>query len=224
MISHTEKHEIRQRHMAQAQKTREKPHLYIIAGANGAGKSTLRNMLFAQNMLPITALHHDPDNVMTALSGYIKDTQDADHAHMLAEAFDKWELPARQLSEEILNHAIAEKTDIIYERSCGVSGSLDFISEMKEKHGYEVIFYMVFTPLRIAAKRAQQRMHKEGRFTPENIIQERAQALYNQLDDFLNLSDKAHLYNNAGLAPQLVYDKCHGNSTEIIQLKKLLSA
>jgi len=224
MISQSEKQHLRQSHMAQAKKAQEKPHLYVIAGANGAGKSTLRNMLFDDKSLPVTALHHDPDNVMTSLTGYIKDTQDADHAHMLAEAFDKWELPARELSEEILNHAITEQTDIIYERSCGVAGSLEFISEMKEKHGYEIIFYMVFTPLRIAAQRAQTRMKKEGRFTPESIIQERAQALYDQLEDFLELSDKAYLYDNAGLTPQLVFDKCHANSTEIIRLKNLLSS
>jgi len=194
---------------------RDHPVLYVISGGNGAGKSTLRALLFKENKLPKNALHHDPDSVMLRLSGYQNDLGKPPwNLQNLKNAFDKWEKPARILAERILQQSIKQKSHIIYERSCGMPDSLEFISSLVNS-GYQLNYYLVHTDTDISLDRAKKRSSKEGRFTPPEIIKKRTRQLQKLCPEYLKLSTTVQIYDNTNDTPQLVYEKSPSKGEKI---------
>ena len=178
-------------------------NLYIFCGPPGAGKSELRSRVF-----PDTDLHiHDPDMVMKAMPEY----QSCLSEEGAEVAFAKWELPARNKAIELLEKEILDGNDIIYDRSCALQDSVDFLNRVKSQ-GYKLHFRVTLANEDVLKERAAQRDADENRFTPDTVIRERNNDFLKLLPKYRAMADSMIIFNNNSEEKQFhsIAEKCDG--------------
>lgn len=176
----------------------EEPAVYCVAGIPGSGKSTYVKQGIESGMFPANAFMLDPDQVMMALPEYQEDFEKRGPV----DAYERWELPARELAYDMFQQAVVRRFNIIKDMSFSRTENYEKIKELKDK-GYQVLMVYIECPVDEALRRAANRV----RHTPPQIIRDRAQSLaallplYRELaDDFLHL-DNSNLespYTEAG--------------------------
>lgn len=186
-------------------KPQENPIFHVIAGGVGAGKTSFRTEKCKDGTLPHDIYLHEPDLVMQATDSYQHDLlQHKDPAR----AFATWEMPARLLAETMLDIALEDRLHILYERTCGLTESYDFLKTVKDS-GYRLHMHILHTDLPSALARAQQRETEDNRHTPPEVITARHKMLKNLWHDYKDLSDEIGLYNNTDNTArfQLIFEK-----------------
>ncbi len=184
--------------MTANEKKQAEPKLFAIGGGPGSGKSFLYEHLKIKGQLPIDAVLHDPDLVMQAIPQYRED------AHINpVKAFECWELPARQLANEILLKAFIARYNIIYIRSFATSDSLQFVRYTKML-GYKIDTHILTCDQEVAISRAQEREKITKRHLPIEILMQRHEAVSKLLPEIKDVSDRCFFYeNNNALEPIL---------------------
>jgi predicted ABC-type ATPase len=166
------------------------PQLIGIGGGPGAGKSFLYDLMKAEGTLVLDAVIHDPDVVMQSIPQY----RDEASINPVA-AFKKWELPARQLANEILLKALLARYNIIYMRTFALPDSLHFVRAAKTC-GYQFDAHMVTCDLEIALKRAKEREKITKRHIPLETIAYRHESVLRLIPDIMNIADSYFIYEN----------------------------
>lgn len=192
--------------------TGRSPRLFAAAGNVGAGKTSLLRFLSANGQLPgAHAVRHDPDSVMSELKGFREDTLKSP-----VLAFKRWELPARELADEIVSIGIQRRCDIVYDRTCAFPETLALMRQLRFQKGYFVSMFFVWAPLEQCLQRAERRAQNSRRFVPPAIIQQRADSLRELLHSYLDVVNELHVYqNNDGQDPQLVGTLRNGRVREV---------
>jgi len=178
------------------------PTIYAIAGAPAAGKTSFIAQAMHAGKLPNTAFIHDCDAVMQLLPGYQAQLK----LEGAAKAFATWELPARILAEEQLQFQIDAKADIIYDRTCALSSSYNFIKDLVIHQQYRLIFYMLHVEPEQALIRTLAREAATGRHMPESIMLERLQMINSLWPEYLQLATSAHLLDSNQHPVKLIAD------------------
>lgn len=176
------------------------PTIYAIAGIPTAGKTTFRQKAVASGTLPANAFIHDCDAVLESLSGYQQQLAEEGPA----SAFRNWELPAREIAEQELQTQILAKRDIIYDRSCALDSSYNFLAELVNGHGYKLIMYLLFVEPQEALRRAIAREAQLNRHSPPAIITERWQKLRDLWPKYLQLASELYLLDNSAYQANLI--------------------
>lgn len=171
-------------------KKQEYPVIVGIGGGPGAGKSFLYERMKQEGRLPKHSIVHDPDLVMEAIPQYREDA-----LRNPAEAFKKWELVARQLSNSILLDAMQCRYNIIYVRSFALSDSLNFVRIAKTA-GYQFEAHIITCDLNVALTRAKIREGKTQRHIPPETLIQRHEAVLALLPDIAGLSNRFFKYEN----------------------------
>ena len=180
----------------------ENPILVAIGGGPASGKTTWRRKMqpaFKNYFL------HDMDEVMIRLPEY---RQDLAVLGSLA-AFEKWWKYAMDLSEEGVRFAIASKFSILYDRTCGASGSYQDLLEAK-KQGYFIRLVGLTVDRSAASFRAQKRKQEEGRAITEEIIDEYRARFSAFWPLYLAFVDEAFLYDTTEDPPEMIYSSKEG--------------
>ncbi|MCB9987725.1 MAG: zeta toxin family protein [Rhodospirillales bacterium] len=166
------------------------PVVYAMAGVPGAGKSTFVMQAMKDGRFPQNAFILNPDRVMQALPEYQIDLTEKSRE----EAFERWEMPARDLAYQMFEMAVDEGDDIIKDMGCSREENLIMLQNLKDK-GYRLEMHYVHCTPEEAVRRANAR----GRYTPEAMIYDRAQALTRLLPHYQELADDFYAYDNTDL-------------------------
>lgn len=183
---------------AQGQKPNS-PQLLGIGGGPCSGKSFLYEHMSAEGKLAAGAVVHDPDLVMQSIPEYREDASKDPIA-----AFEKWELPARQLANEILLQALLAGYHIIYMRSFAMTESLNFVHAART-FGYGFDAHIVTCDLDVALTRAKERERQTKRHMPPETLIQRHQAVLALIPEIANMADNYFIYENScdGSPPEL---------------------
>lgn len=170
--------------------TQTTPQLFAIGGGPGSGKSYFYEKLKLKNQLPANAVIHDPDLVMQLIPGY-----QADANIDPVKAFERWELPARQLANEILFQATVARYNIIYIKSFALEESLNLVSFLK-KIKYKVDIHMLICHHDIALERVLEREKISKRHIPKELLLQRHEKVLQLLPEIRVVSDNYYCYEN----------------------------
>ncbi|MDR2413487.1 MAG: zeta toxin family protein [Odoribacteraceae bacterium] len=134
------------------------PLLVNIAGIPGAGKSALAREMMKENP---SLLHVSFDALMEGLPPYREDLRQRG----AAEAFARWELPARHLGYRLLAGGISRRFSILFEHGNATPGHVDLYRRVKSL-GYRVEIRFLDVSPAVAASRTRGR----ERFFPVEAI------------------------------------------------------
>lgn len=156
------------------------PVAYIMAGIPAAGKSTYVDHQIKQGVWPKEAFILDPDRTMQAMPEYQQALRDLG----AEEAFNSYEIPAREKAYDLFEEAFAKRQDIIKDMGCTRMENIAMVRRLKQA-GYAIHVTAMITDVETAWARVQQR----ERFTPKDMIVERYAALQDRLPDLKALAD-----------------------------------
>ncbi|MDR2131675.1 MAG: zeta toxin family protein [Odoribacteraceae bacterium] len=137
------------------------PRLLNISGIPGAGKSTLARRIREEEP---SLLYLSFDELMESLTPYREDLLE----HGAAEAFKRWEAPARHLGYRFLGECVERRHSLLFEHSNATPGHVALYRHLKSR-GYRVEIRFIDAEPSVALARARQR----ERFLPAGIIAER---------------------------------------------------
>jgi predicted ABC-type ATPase len=171
---------------------RADPTIFAIAGSPASGKTSFIQEKNKEIFFPKDVFIHDCDAVMTSLAGYQSDLQSLGPVI----AFQNWELPAREIAENLLMEAVKEKKNIVYDRSCALPSSYMFLKDLVENHGYTLIMHVLYVTKENAFFRAEEREKKTGRHIPKDVLLERMIGIRDLWSSYLKLAQLCYLYDS----------------------------
>lgn len=171
--------------------SKETPHtrplFFAVAGAPGVGKTTYVNHLLTLGVLPAQAFRHDCDATMVAMPEY-----QADLKRIGAEAaFKRWELPARKAADALLEQALKQGLDILYDRTCALPEIYEFICDLVQEGRYRFEIHLIEAEPEEIQKRLKLRNETSGRHTSPELYLERAVGIQNLWPKYVELADSA---------------------------------
>jgi len=175
----------------------KEPTIYVVAGGPGSGKTSFRRESFENNKFNEKMHLHEPDEVMLAIpeyQDYIKNAE-GNNIEILQIAREKWSDPALILANQMLEEAANSRMDIIYERTCAMNQSYDFLENAK-KSGYRIVFYAFYTDIKTALNRTHERAIKEHRTLPDEITITRTKIFAELFPKYIELSDEIYLFKS----------------------------
>jgi predicted ABC-type ATPase len=134
------------------------PHIYVLAGVNGAGKSSVGGAAFRA----FGADYFNPDEAARALIA-------ANPALTQAEA----NAQAWQLGKSLLERAIAEGLDFVFETTLGANTMPRLLREAAAKGFGVYVWYAGLSSPELHIERVQARVRKGGHDIPEKDIRRR---------------------------------------------------
>jgi predicted ABC-type ATPase len=172
----------------------ERPTVYAMAGIPASGKSHFVQLARRDGRFPDSAFILNPDLVMTALDEYQLDltTQGPE------VAFTTWELPAREITYELMQGAVDMRCDVIKDMSCAREENYRMLEQFKQQ-GYTIRMFHINVEPEVALQRLASRQAATGRHTPPALIHERHQALCGLLPRYRRLVDEFLAYDNNDL-------------------------
>ena len=173
MISQISKQKIEDMFLGACQSS-EHPVIYATCGIPGAGKSTFVAYKLEQGDFPQNAFYFNPDKVMEALPEYQTDCQTIG----AQAAYQKWELPCRELAYAMADRAAENKFNVIKDMGCANPLSLAYIQKLKQT-GYRIEMHHIDCDINEAFYRIDQREFR--------ISREEVQKRYALLDELLPL-------------------------------------
>ncbi|AGH98225.1 AAA family ATPase [Micavibrio aeruginosavorus] len=156
------------------------PTVYCMAGIPGSGKSTYVDAAIARGDFPRDAFILNPDRVMEALPAYHDDVA----ALGAMAAFEKWEMPCRELAYDLLDQAAALRLNVIKDMGCARQENYDMLARLKSS-GYRLHMIHLDCPVDLALARVQTR----DRHTPATMVNDRAASLSALLPLYRELAD-----------------------------------
>lgn len=170
----------------------EYPIIFAIAGSPASGKTSFIQEKNKENFFPKNVFIHDCDAVMTSLEGYQSDLQSLGPVI----AFQNWELPAREIAENLLMEAVKEKRNIVYDRSCALPSSYMFLKDLVDSHRYTLIMHALYVTKENAFFRAEEREKKNGRHISKPVLLERMLGIRDLWPSYLKLARLCYLYDS----------------------------
>ena len=152
-----------------------------MAGIPASGKSSFVDAAIKQGTFPRAAFLLDPDRVMNAMPGYQNDFKTLG----AQGAFERWELPARNLAYAMLDDAVALRADVIKDMGCARMENYEKLKAVKNA-GYIIRMFHIECPVDEAIRRAASR----ARHTPEDMLRQRAGAIESLLPLYRELADE----------------------------------
>lgn len=176
------------------------PTIYVLAGGPGSGKTTFRREAFKLGTFNTNMHLHEPDEVMRVIPEYQnainqEGLTSEEYINVLQKARADWNEPALALANEMLKTALGKRMDIIYECTCAMSESYNFLKEAKAL-GYKIIFRAFYTDIQTALVRTNERAKAEGRTLPDNITINRSKKFAKLFVQYKELADETYLFKS----------------------------
>lgn len=203
--------------------TDRQPCIFAAAGNVAAGKTSLLRFLSAAGELPAAhAVRHDPDAVMSEIQAYRSETLVDPSA-----AFQRWEVPARLLADEILTVAIERRCDIVYDRTCAFPETVNLLRQLRFEENYSIRMFFVWADLDECLIRAERRARTSRRVVPKAVIIQRAAALRSLAVAYAGIANEFRIFeNHDGFEPKHIGTLENGMVSAIIDepsLERFLS-
>ena len=166
------------------------PHLQATCGIPGAGKSTFVDQKLADGTFTTNAYILNPDRVMIALPEYQEDMR----MYGAQTAYEKWELPARDLAYAMAEKSFQNRFNIIKDMGCSNPLSLDLVKRLKAA-GYRVAMPYIYCDTEEAFRRINERTFQIS----QDAVRERLALLETMLPEYQALADTFITYDNSNL-------------------------
>jgi predicted ABC-type ATPase len=176
------------------------PTIFAIAGSPASGKTSFIQKKNEERFFPQDVFIHDCDAVMVSLEGYQSDVELLGSV----QAFQNWELPAREKAEALLMEAVKERRDILYDRSCALPSSYTFLKDLVDNHGYTLVMHVLYVTEKEACLRAEKREQETGRHIPKDVLLERMVGIKNLWPSYLELAKTCYLYDSHNPSLRLI--------------------
>ena len=161
------------------------PVLIAMAGAPASGKSVFRTQEhYRDNYMPGGAHLHCPDTVMKTMVGF-RETAN----YSPAVAFRMYEMPARELANNLLFQAMERRHNVVYDRSCALDDCFD-VFEFAQQNGYIVKMHGMIGRPQYFNKRAIKSEQETKRHIPEENIFECHTGFARNYTAFINGNEK----------------------------------
>jgi predicted ABC-type ATPase len=170
--------------------SQDHPTLYATCGIPGAGKSTFVDHKLANREFPSDAFILNPDRVMIALPEYQKDCE----ALGAQKAYQKWEMPARELAYAMADRVGEMRGNIIKDMGCANPLSLELVKNLKA-NGYKIFMYHILCGVHEAFKRIDQRDFQIDR----DEVRARDALLNTLLPEYKRIADTFYAFDNSNL-------------------------
>lgn len=167
--------------------TQANPTIYATCGIPGAGKSTFVDKKLGVGEFPPYAFMLNPDRVMLALPEYQEDCESVG----AQQAYEKWELPVRNLAYAMADIAAQQRCHVIKDMGGANPLSFEYIKRLKEE-GYQVHMYHIHCDADEALRRINQREFQISRVE----VLERLQSLNDLLPQYRLLADEFTYIDN----------------------------
>ena len=138
------------------------PQLYATCGIPGAGKSTFVEQKIVDGFFPRDAFILNPDRVMVVIPEYIEYAD----IHGYQKAYERYELPVRDLSYAMVEEAFAMRAHVIKDMGCSNPLSLSLVKRMKES-GYQITMHYIRCDIDVVMSRVLKR---DFQISPQEII------------------------------------------------------
>lgn len=166
----------------------DQPVIYAMAGVPGSGKTTFVESQLARGAFPLNGFIQSADAVMESLPQYIEDF------NLIGpeRAFEKWEMPARNLCYDLYTEAVEMRVHIIKDMGNCRMEDYEMLRELVECEGYHLYMYW----LEIEPEEAIKRTKNRQRHTPEQMIWDRDKMLKRLRPLFENLATQFKVYSS----------------------------
>lgn len=161
--------------------SRKEPYWIQVMGIPGAGKTEFVHML-------ADALDFRKPHVLAATDEYLVEIPAYQAMADRDAAFAEFDPVASALGLEVHKRLIAQKSDVLFERSLAHPAYLEVMYHVK-KAGYRLIAVYVRTTLDAAKSRVRVREAETGRHVPESLIDERAVLVEDRWKEMKKLAD-----------------------------------
>lgn len=190
----------------------ENPKFIVIAGSPGAGKTTyyMKNWKSWSNHY-----FHSFDEILVRLPLF---KEDLERFNQKVAFENNWQT-AQNLAEIMLNYAIINQFNIVYDRAAGTAQSFLSIHEAKHQYHYYIELHGVHVEDHVAKKRVIDRERTTGYRIPIPIIDEYQSRFRTLWPHYLKFIDYAELHSGSdsmdfsiifssenGVIKQLCYD------------------
>lgn len=155
------------------------PHFVQISGIPAAGKST-----FIANNNFNDYLFISFDAIMISMPAYQIDVK----TFGAKQAFKNWEMPARVIGYHLLEKAIEQKINIVFEHSGANEAHIELFQNLPNL-GYQTKIHFILCDVDTACQRALERQKITNRHTPKEIIVQRAALLEEYLQKYQSFVD-----------------------------------
>lgn len=181
-------------------KSNAKPYWIQIMGIPGSGKTRLVQML--RKSLNKHSLY-----TLAAFDEYMELIPEYRNEQDRAQAFRKYEAPARAMGFEIFKDLIKRKVNVLFEHSTTFPAVRDLMYFIKQS-GYTFILIRVVTDTHIAKRRVKNREKRTKRHVPESVIDERVLITADRWAELSKISDaQFSIINNGDYKPAETFGK-----------------
>lgn len=170
--------------------SRDQPYWIQVMGIPGAGKSTLVGMLAEKLSFRKPYTLAATDVFLEQLPAY-RALPDRD------EAFRLYDPVVTALGYEVFTQLIAQKSDVLFERSLADILYRDLMYIVK-KSGYRLVTVLIRVDVAVAKARTEARALETNRHVPEAVIDERAILIEERWKDMLGIADYTVEVKNNG--------------------------
>ncbi len=186
----------------------EKKIAIMSMGGPGSGKSSILKAAGIDERAFVVA---DPDGCKSGLPEYQKALDPA--ATYKGAAFMAHE-ESSYLAKQIRDEAIRTNKNLIIDGTGANADKFGRVIDHLKANGYEVRVVMPHIEVDEAAKRVQLRAERSGRLVPSPIVKEAYSKIPHNFERIAAKADTAHLFDNRGAAPKLVFSSAGGQTTE----------
>lgn len=169
----------------------KQPCIYATCGIPGAGKSHFVDMKLARGDFPSDAYILNPDRVMVELPDYKNDVD----KFGAQSAYQKWELPVRNLAYDMADQALQMRGNIIKDMGCANPLSLDLIKRAKN-NGYKISMFYIQCDTDEAFRRIDQR---EFKISKDEVIK-RLHSLESLIPQYQSIADEFITLQNTDIS------------------------
>lgn len=173
------------------------PKFYAFAGIPTAGKTTLIQSMLQSGKLPSNAYLHNVDDWLINLPAY----QQALKALGLQEAFNLHADKACKVAELDLEQVIKEANkDIIYDRSCAMPDSLEFLQGIAANPNYDLNIYFLECDLETAYTRAERRLKEQSLYTSKEQLIAKSENLTKLKPEYIKIAASSmHIFDSSNM-------------------------
>lgn len=164
------------------------PFLVHMLGIPGAGKSSFLSALAELWASPLPTLLGF-DQIMEQMPEYTL-------ARDKKEAFGSCELPARAAGYRALQDLLSKKANILFDNGGSAASHLDLLHFARDVLGYRVAVVSVISCPLAARERILQRYEIEGRYTPHEYLEDRADKIRALQESYRRVTPHFYEINN----------------------------
>lgn len=145
------------------------PFLVHMLGIPGAEKSSFLSAL--------SGLWVSPHPTLLGFDQIMEQMPEYDLASDKKEAFKYCELPARAASYRALQDLLSKKANILFDNGGSAASHVDLLHYAQEERGYRIAVVSVVSCPPAAKERILRRYESEGRYTPHEYLEDRAEKI-----------------------------------------------